>query len=124
MDRNQLGNLGERIAENFLRRKGYEILGKNYSPKFVSGPQRGEVDIIAKSNDIISFVEVKTLLLQDSFLPEDKVDFQKQRKIVKTAESWLMQNKIPFDSPWQIDIISIKIDLNGKKANIRHFKNA
>ncbi len=124
MDRKRLGNLGERIAENFLRRKGYEILGKNYSSKFVSGPKRGEIDLVAKKDNIISFVEVKTLLSQENFLPEDKVDFQKQRKIIKMAESWLMENKIPLDSPWQIDIIAISLDSDAKKAKIRHLENA
>ena len=124
MDRKRLGNLGERVAENFLRRKGYEILGKNYSSKFVSGPKRGEIDLVAKKDNIISFVEVKTLLSQENFLPEDKVDFQKQRKIIKMAESWLMENKIPLDSPWQIDIIAISLDSDAKKAKIRHLENA
>lgn len=124
MDTKRLGNLGERIAGNFLMRKGYEILGKNYSSKFVSGPKRGEIDLVAKKDDIISFVEVKTLLSEGSFLPEDRVDFQKQRKIVKTAESWLMENKISLDLPWQIDIIAISLDLDAKKAKIRHLKNA
>jgi len=35
-----------------------------------------------------------------------------------------MKNKIPLNKKWQIDIIAIKIDLNIKKAKIRHFKNA
>ena len=124
LDRKKLGNLGEKIAENFLRKKGYEILDKNYSSKIVSGPQRGEIDIIARNRDTISFVEVKTLTFQDTFLPEDRVDFQKQRKIVKTAENWLMEKKIPLDDPWQVDVVSVKIDLNSKKARIRYFPNA
>ena len=124
MDSKKLGELGEKVAKNFLQKKGYEILDKNYSTKFISGPQRGEIDIIAKNGETISFVEVKTLTTQDSFLPEDKVGLQKQRKIVKTAESWLSANKIQLDTPWQIDIISISIDLPRKKAKIRHFQNA
>lgn len=124
MERKRLGNFGEKIAENFLKKKGYEILGENYSAKFVSGPKRGEIDIIAKKDDIISFVEVKTLFSPESFLPEDKVDFQKQRKIIKTAESWLMENKISFDSPWQIDIIAVSISPYDEKIKIRHLENA
>lgn len=123
MDSKNLGNFGERIAERFLKKKGYEILDKNYYAKFVSGPQRGEIDIVAKRENIISFVEVKTLRLQDSFLPEDKVDFQKQRKLVKTAESWLMKNRVPLDSQWQVDVVAIRVDQAAKKAKIKHFKN-
>jgi len=137
MDSKQLGNLGEKIAGNYLERKGYRILERNYSPRFISGPQKGEIDIVAKKKDIIIFVEVKTLRFvspwpessrrlsqDDSFNPEDKVDFLKQRKIIKTAESWLVKNKIFLETKWQIDILAVGVDLNKRRARIRHFKNA
>jgi len=137
MTSKEIGILGEKIAEKYLKRKGYKILEKNYSPNFISGPQRGEIDIIAKKEDTIIFVEVKALrfvlpwpessrrLAQDKpFNPEDKVDFLKQRKIIKTAESWLIKNKIFLESKWQIDILAIGIDLNKRRAKIRHLKNA
>jgi len=130
MNAKQLGIFGEKIAEDFLKKKGYTILDKNYSPRFVSGPQRGEIDIVAKKKGVINFIEVKTLTVQNrggpasAISPEQKVDFLKQKKLIKTAESWLMEKKIPFDNKWQIDIISIKVDLTEKKAKIRHFKNA
>jgi len=121
----EIGNLGERIAENYLKNKGYQILDKNYSSKVSTGPKRGEVDIIVKKNDIISFIEVKTLRLVqgEPFSPEEKVDFGKQRKLVKTAESWLMKKKIPLNSKWQIDVIAIELN-SDKKAKINHFENA
>ena len=120
----EIGNLGERIAENYFKNKGYQILDKNYSYKSSRGPLRGEVDIVAKKNDIISFIEVKTLTRNLQIIsPEEKVDFGKQRKLIKTAESWLMKKKIPLNSKWQIDVISIELNLN-KKAKINHFENA
>jgi len=128
MNSKQLGVLGEKIALKYLKNKGYQILDKNYSPKFISGPQRGEIDIVAKRGGIISFIEVKTLTEVNRgrvsvFSPEEKVDFLKQRKIIKMAEFWLMERKIPLDSKWQIDVIAIKIDLNLKKAKINYFGN-
>lgn len=122
----QLGILGEKIACQYLKSKGYQILDRNYLNKFLSGPQRGEIDVIAKKNRTISFIEVKTLQDQTSlkgFSPEMKVNFQKQKKIIKTAENWLRKKKIPLNIRWQIDIISIKVNLNSKKAKINHFKN-
>ena len=126
MDSKKLGILGEKIARKYLEKKGYQILDRNYSSKFVSGPQRGEIDIVAKKSDIISFVEVKTL--EDSgepfaISPEEKFNLAKKRKIIKMAEGWLMEKKIPFDSKWQIDVISIKINLENKKAKILYFPN-
>ena len=124
MDSRKIGNLGEKIAESFLKKKGYQILDKNYSNKFVSGPQRGEIDLITKKEDVISFIEVKALSESNQrFLPEDKVNFPKQRKIIKTAQNWFMEKRIPAASKWQIDIISIKINQNTNRAKIRHLKN-
>ena len=125
MNSKQLGILGEQIAEDYLKNKGYQILDKNYFSRISTGPKIGEVDIVAKKNDIISFIEVKTLRLvqNEPFSPEEKVDFGKQRKLVKTAESWLMKKKIPLNSKWQIDVIAIELNLN-KKVKINHFENA
>ncbi len=124
----QLGIFGEEIASNYLKQKKYKILEKNYYsplPNLTNDKlDKGEIDIIAKKHGVISFVEVKTIKDNINFNPEDKVNFQKQKKLIKLAEIWLNQNKIPLDSKWQIDIIGIKIDLNNKKAKIRHFKNA
>ncbi len=125
MNSRRVGNFGEKIAENYLKNKEYQILDRNYSSKSFSGPQRGEIDIVVKKNDIISFIEVKTLRLvqNEPFSPEEKVDFSKQRKLVKTAESWLMKKKIPLNSKWQIDVIAIELNSN-QKAKINHFENA
>ena len=129
MNPKELGALGEKLAIDYLKKRGYKILDKNYSPKFVSGPQRGEIDIVAKKENVISFIEVKTLTqncggLTSAISPEDKVDYWKQRKILKAAENWLMEKKIALDSPWQIDVVSIRIDSDLKKAKIQHFQNA
>ena len=73
-----------------------------------------------------TFVEVKTHLnfaKQNFGGPEEKVDFQKQRKLIKLAENWLREKKISFESKWQIDIIGIVINKDSKKAKIQHFKN-
>lgn len=125
MNSKKLGSLGEKIAWNYLKNKGYQILDKNYFSRISTGPKIGEVDIVVKKNDTISFIEVKTLRSNpgEPFSPEEKVDFIKQRKLVKTAESWLMKKKIPLNSKWQIDVIAIELNLN-KKAKINHFENA
>jgi len=68
-------------------------------------------------------VEVKTLFGSEEFLPEQKIDFFKQRKLIKTAESWLVKNKVALDSKWQIDIIALRIS-RGEKTEVQHFPNA
>ena len=117
-----IGNLGERIAENYLRKKKYQILDKNYIFRIPGSPQKGEIDIVAKKEDIISFIEVKSIRGLSSIDPEEKVNFSKQRKLRISAESWLMKKKIPLNSKWQIDVIAIKI--GDKKVEVSHFENA
>lgn len=142
MDKKVLGKLGEKIAFKYLKNKGYQILDRNYVSQFVSGPQRGEIDIVAKpqgnifttllgqKRDIIHFIEVKTLINKGQSsatyfpLPEEKVDFQKQRKLIKTAKEWLIDKKISLETKWQIDIIAIRIDFKNKRAKIRYLANA
>jgi len=124
METKKLGNFGERIAENYLRNKGYQILERNYLFRIPGSPQKGEIDIIAKKEDITSFIEVKTLTEKNfSLRPEDKINFSKRKKLRITAESWLMKNKIPLNSKWQIDVISVKI-MPDRKIKIWHFQNA
>ena len=62
MDRKRLGDFGERIACYYLENNGYKILDRNYSRKWVQGPQKGEIDVVAEKDDIISFV-VRFLLV-------------------------------------------------------------
>ena len=125
----ETGKLGEEIAEKYLKTKGYQILEKNYFLKTNGSLLLGEIDIVAKKEETIYFVEVKTLLkplsarFAESFSPEQKVNFKKRRKIAKAAEFWLIKNNIPLDSSWQIDLISIILDLQNKKAKIKHFQN-
>ncbi len=138
MDTKRLGNFGERVACCYLENKGYKILDRNYSRKWVQGPQKGEIDIVAKprrnvfdtlwgkKDNTIHFIEVKTITSAQGggYLPEDKVNFQKQKQLIKIAQDWLSEKKIPLESKWQIDIISIEVNLNSQKAKIRHLKNA
>ena len=133
----KLGDYGERIACCYLEKKGYKILDKNYSRKWQGGPQKGEVDIIARpcrnisgifsgaKGDTIHFIEVKTLSSNKNrdFLPEDKVNFRKQKQILKIAQDWLTEKKISLESKWQIDIVSIKVDLNTQKAKVHFLEN-
>jgi len=119
----KVGKIGEEIAVKFLKEKGYKILDRNYRFQIPGDLQRGEIDIVAKKDDTICFVEVKTLKdPKIEILPEEKINFSKKQKLIATAESWLIKNKIPLDSKWQIDVISVKIK-NGK-TKIFHFENA
>ena len=127
MDDKKIGNLGEEVACKFLKKKGYKILERNFTKDF-SAVSKGEIDIIAKKDKVVCFIEVKTSSSAKSgtggFFPEDRVNFQKQQKLKRLGQIWLAKNKISFESPWQIDVIAVIIDFATKKAKIRHFPNA
>lgn len=116
--RKKLGDFGEGIASAYLRKKGYKVLAKNFKRKW------GEIDIVAQNKGRIIFVEVKTILEQEGFLPEDEIDWKKKKQLIKMAQIYLSENKIPLSHPYQIDILAIEITSDFKKAKIRHHKNA
>ena len=118
MNSKELGFLAEGIVRHHLIKKGYEILAANYKLRF------GELDIIARKEDTVSFIEVKALKrFHEGFDPEIRVDHKKKSKLIKLATAYMLDRKMT-DLGWQIDIISVIFDLENKKAQIKHFKNA
>jgi len=119
--RRKLGDLGEKLAKEYLEKQGYEIIERNYQKR------SGEIDLIARKNKIIIFVEVKTRTKNENeeySPPEEAVNFSKQRKIIKTARLYLFENRYSGKTNWQIDIIAIEINKQTHQANLRHIKNA
>jgi putative endonuclease len=88
MNHNQnLGNQGELLVVDFLQKDGFAILHQNYRKFF------GEIDIIAYKKNLYVFVEVKTR--SSKTIPmSDLITPTKQKKIIKTAESFIAQYKI------------------------------
>lgn len=125
-EKQKLGREGEDEAAKHLQRRDYKILARNWRPKIWGKTGKGELDIIARKKGVLIFCEVKTLAKPDIaiFSPEDRVNFQKQRKILQTAKLYLMLNKIPQDTPWQIDILGVWYDDAKKNWETRHFENA
>ncbi len=95
-----VGIIGEELAANFLSGHGYKILLKNYESPV------GEVDLIAKENGALIFIEVKTRTSQAMGLPAESVTFQKRRQIVKTAQYYIKRYGIK-DVPCRFDVVSI-----------------
>lgn len=117
----KLGDIGEKIACDFLKKRKYSIIETNYQKRI------GEIDIIAKSENSLHFIEVKTrtdFAGQKYGLPQDAVTIHKQKRLIKTALFYLLENKYSDDTFWQIDVIAITIDRNKKTAKINFIKNA
>jgi len=113
-EHNKLGKDGEAAAVAYLKENGYEILHTNW--------QRGhfELDIVAKTEDELVIVEVKTRSEGSIMEPEDAVTNQKIRNIVAAADTYI--KFFDIDLPARFDIISII----GKSPNfeIDHIEDA
>jgi len=108
----RLGNRGERIAERFLKKKGYRILERQFRTRF------GEIDLIAKEGDEIIFVEVKTRSNVLFGYPEESVTEAKLSKIQRVAEFYL--SSLASQPSYRIDVIAIE-DQKGE-GSIYHLK--
>lgn len=113
----KLGDLGENIAEQYLKKRGYIILERNYNKKW------GEIDIIAKFKKDIVFVEVKSQKKGSNFLPSQNINFHKQQRLIRAAQTWLAENKISEDIGWQIDALIVELDFENKNAKVEHLRN-
>ena len=114
-----LGDIGERIAENYLKQKDYKILDKNFRYS-----KLGELDIVAKKGEGVIFFEVKTRFKTgpSDFLPEDNITYAKQKKLIKLSQIYLSKHKL-FDRSWQIDVLAVEI-YRDNTSDIRHLENA
>ncbi len=126
-EKRKLGNLGEDIACKYLIGKGYTILDRNYLKKF------GELDIVAKKQGIIHFVEVKSVSrpperMEDnssiragenldtvsseteSYRPEDNLHTWKLQRLSNTIQTYLAERGVSDETVWQFDVIIVYIN--------------
>lgn len=111
---NALGKKGERLAVEFLRNSGYEILAENYTYL------KAEVDIIARTGDTVVIVEVKTRSTPDFGNPQDFVKPKQIRQMVKAADYFLTENNV--EEEVRFDIIAVIINKAGTR--IEHLPDA
>lgn len=114
-DNIELGQRGEELAANFLQRKGYKLLQRNYRSRF------GQIDIIAKEKKYFCFIEVKTRKSSLYGLPKEAVSKFKQRRIARTALTYLKENRL-IKTRARFDVISILLDRGS--SDIELIKNA
>jgi putative endonuclease len=111
-----LGQLGEELAQEEYKKRGYKIIAANFFNK--KGLRLGEIDFIASDKKKIIFVEVKTRnVLSDKFGGgAEAVNGFKQIKILKAVKIYLQKNPKYLNLQPQIDVCLINIDQFDKKA--------
>lgn len=106
------GDLGESLACRYLQDNDHFILDRNFWRKW------GELDIVSQKDDVVHFVEVKTVsyetitnlewaVTHETWRPEEQVHRFKLHQIEKALETWLQVNN--WSGNWQIDVIGVRI---------------
>lgn len=108
--RMNLGRRGEDAAVQYLQERDYTILERNFRA------ERGEIDIIARENETLIFVEVKSAKSRAFGDPEDRVNLQKQRQIAKVAAAYLIMMDAE-DADCRFDVIAVQFHQNGYTVN-------
>ena len=117
-----VGALGEEIASKFLINKGFTVIARNFWKKF------GEIDIVAKKDEWVHFVEVKTVSrenlkdirneIADRFRPEDNVHPWKLKRLSRAIQVYLSENDLGDETDWQFDVVTVLLDEKNKIAKV------
>ncbi len=113
--RKRLGQEGEDLAAGFLRKKGYQLVERNYRCK------TGEVDLIALDRNVVVFVEVKTRSDHSFGSPFEAVEARKQRKMIQAARYFLHEHRLDQRDA-RFDVVGIS--WQGERPVVEHIENA
>jgi len=115
--RQNLGNYGEILAAEYLTKRGYRLIDRNFKARY------GEIDIIAITNDILVFVEVKTRIGNKYGTPEEAVTQRKIHEVIVTAQYFaLLHPELPKSH--RIDVIAIELFPDKTIKDLRHIENS
>ena len=115
------GATGERAAAELLRKKGYEILERNFQTKF------GEIDVVCRKDEVTVFVEVKTKTSDEFGEPWEMVNQYKLEQVKRMGELWNIKNN--WQGQCRIDVVGVWLDPTSRKASwdavakIEHWEN-
>jgi len=117
MNRQEVGTLGEKLAQKFLKRRGYHILETGFRCR------EGEIDIIAHHKSYLVFIEVRTKSNLNFGTPEESITQSKKEKLIACALTYIKTHQ-NLPSSWRIDVVAIEIDTKGKAKRIESIENA
>jgi putative endonuclease len=115
--RKELGALGEKLALEHLRKRGYKIRETNFRCR------QGEIDIIAQQKDCLVFIEVRTRTGSDFGTPEESVTAAKKEKLVSLALAYLQTHR-NLPSSWRFDVVAVELDRAGQVSRIELIQDA
>ncbi len=123
----QIGEVGENLACLKLKKLNYTIIERNYTK------QGGEIDIVAKRDRKLHFIEVKSVSCENledvsrgtyvGYRPEVNLSFNKFLKIARTIDLYLLEKHVSPETPWQIDLAAVYIDPKKKQGRVEIVEN-
>lgn len=113
--RQAFGELGERIAERWLRRDGWLIVNR----RFRNG--RRDIDLVAERDGTVAFVEVKARKGDKFGGPVAAVSWRKQKELAKSAHVWIDRHGQPLQT-YRFDVVGILV--TGERVRVRHVPGA
>jgi putative endonuclease len=117
---------GENIVYKYLVNHGFSILERNFHQK------SGEIDIIAKKEDKLHFIEIKSVSCET--LPdfekentlvkrsEEKLHPWKMKRLGRLIESYFIRNRMG-KTPWQFDVLLVFLNIKDRKARVKRLEN-
>lgn len=112
---NQFGLTGERVAERWLRAKGWRVLHRRYR----SGHR--DIDLVAERDGLVAFVEVKARTGHRFGDPVEAVNWKKQRELTRSAMTWIDRFGRPGEQ-YRFDVIGVLV--SGSRVRVRHVPDA
>ena len=128
-DTQKTGEIGENVAVKFLMKHGFAILDRNYTKKW------GEIDIVAEKDNLLHFVEVKSVVREgvspadakalagkhetlDEYRPEDNMHPWKLKRLSRAIQTYILSKKLD-EREWQFDLLTVFLSLKDKKARVK-----
>ena len=109
------GELGERIAERWLRRQGWRVVQRRYR----SGHR--DIDLVVERDGMVAFVEVKARRGSQFGDPVEAVNWNKQRQLIRSASTWIDRHGKPSET-YRFDVVGVLVE--GERVRVRHIANA
>lgn len=117
MKRREVGALGEKIAAEYLTRRGYVIRERNFRSK------EGEIDIIAEKDDFLVFIEVRTRTGPSFGTPEESVTAKKKERLIALAQAY-REGRKDLPRSWRIDVVALELGPEGEVSRLELIENA
>jgi putative endonuclease len=123
-EHNEIGKIGENLASSFLMKQGFSILERNYHVPV------GEIDIVAKKDNSLRFIEVKSVKVTNFnnldrlvIRPEDNLTSAKWLKLLKAVQIYLKHKGVPHETPYQIDLACVYVNELKREGKVKLLQN-